>query len=267
MTAAPAGSTPTDDELAGVLLQPVRGTNAFEATVEQLARAIRLGVFADGAMLPPERELASTMNVSRTTLREAIAALRQAGLVSTHRGRRGGTVVTQRSVSGDEDDHRAVAQRLVEAHRDAYRDTLVIRRVVEPGAAYLAAERELTQAQRDGLVSTLTSVSTAADRVAHRQADGRLHLTIAKLSGSPRLVSAVADVQRELSDMLSAIPVLAVNIAHSNAEHRQVVDAILRGDADRARMVMETHCDATAALLRGLLGMPHTSPRRDDTLL
>jgi GntR family transcriptional repressor for pyruvate dehydrogenase complex len=51
-----------------------------------------------------------------------------------------------------------------------------------------------------------------------------------------------------------AIPVLRRNIEHSNTQHEQVVAAILGGDADRARAVMEEHCDATSALLRGLIG-------------
>jgi GntR family transcriptional repressor for pyruvate dehydrogenase complex len=65
---------------------------------------------------------------------------------------------------------------------------------------------------------------------------------------------AVTVVQACLHDMLQAIPVLAVNIEHSNAQHRAIVDAIVAGDAVRARRAMERHCDDTAALLRGLLG-------------
>src|SRR4051794_4454894 len=80
----PSGSTspltvpaPTDEpDLAVALPRPVRGVNAFETTVEHLATAIRLGVFTDGDRLPPDRELAAAMCVSRATLREAIAALR-----------------------------------------------------------------------------------------------------------------------------------------------------------------------------------------------
>jgi GntR family transcriptional repressor for pyruvate dehydrogenase complex len=54
--------------------------------------------------------------------------------------------------------------------------------------------------------------------------------------------------------MLQAIPVLQVNIEHSNAQHRTIVSAVLDGDRARARRCMEQHCDDTAALLRGLLG-------------
>src|SRR6476620_2327832 len=78
--------------LPDAVLRPASG-NAFENTVEQLARAIRLGVLADGEQLPPERDLAERLGVSRNTLREAIAALRDSGLVTTKRGRGGGTVV------------------------------------------------------------------------------------------------------------------------------------------------------------------------------
>src|SRR5918998_4716642 len=90
MAAAPASG------LHEVVLRPVRGHHAFEGCVEQLATAIRLGVYPVGSSLPAERELADRMRVSRATLREAIAALRQAGMVRTTRGRGGGTVVSYR---------------------------------------------------------------------------------------------------------------------------------------------------------------------------
>ena len=61
-------------------------------------------------------------------------------------------------------------------------------------------------------------------------------------------------MQADLHDMLQAIPVLEVNIAHSDRQHRAILEAVLAGEADPARRVMEDHCDDTAALLRGLLG-------------
>ena len=82
-------------DLGPDLLAPSGGTgrHAFEGCVERLATAIRLGVYPCGTTLPPERELAGLLAVSRATVREAIAALRAAGMVSTTRGRGGGTVV------------------------------------------------------------------------------------------------------------------------------------------------------------------------------
>src|SRR6188768_2569013 len=91
---APAPGPPAS--LSDAVLRPVRDGNAFESTVEHLAMAIRLGVFAEGERLPSERDLAERLKVGRATLREAIGALRQAGLVRTRRGRSGGTVVLYR---------------------------------------------------------------------------------------------------------------------------------------------------------------------------
>jgi GntR family transcriptional repressor for pyruvate dehydrogenase complex len=140
------------------------------------------------------------------------------------------------------------------ARRAELLDSLVFRRVVEPGACHVAAVRELSAAEATRLRSALAEVAAADDPATHRQADSRLHLAIAGATGSPALIRAVTRVQADLHDMLTAIPVLEVNIDHSNTHHEAIVDAVLAGDPVRARRVMEAHCDDTAALLRGLLG-------------
>jgi GntR family transcriptional repressor for pyruvate dehydrogenase complex len=233
--------------LQDVVLRPATG-NVFEGTVEQLATAIRLGVFARGEQLPPERELAERLGVSRNTLREAIAALRDSGLLTTRRGRGGGTWVTDATELPS-----SVPGAFVRSG-ESMRDALTFRRVVEPGAAWLAATSPLAGDQRAWLADSLTEVDDAPDAAAHRVADSRLHLAVATLSGSPMLIDAVTRSQAALHDMLMAIPVLRRNIEHSNAQHHQIVGAILGGNAERARAVMEEHCDATSALLRGLIG-------------
>jgi GntR family transcriptional repressor for pyruvate dehydrogenase complex len=218
--------------------------------VERLATAIRLGVYPYGSTLPPERELATRMGVSRATLREAIAALRTANLVRTTRGRGGGTVVDlSPATPGAGGGPAALTTPL-----DVLMDSLVFRRIVEPGACYLAASRTLSDQQRQLLTEAHADVRNADSPAQHRQADSRLHLAIASLTGSAQLVDAVTGVQAHLHDMLIAIPVLGVNIEHSNRQHAEIVDAILDGNPRRARRVMESHCDDTAALLRGLLG-------------
>lgn len=238
-----------DHDLGEVVLGPVRGHHAFESCVEQLATAIRLGVYPLGSVLPPERELAERMSVSRATLREAIAALRTAGMVNTTRGRGGGTVVSHRPEAPDPDRVEGLAPR-----RRELLDSLVFRRVVEPGACHVAASRSLGEDEATLLRTALADVAAAGDAAGHRQADSRLHLAIAGLTGSPAIIRSVTRVQADLHDMLTAIPVLEPNIDHSTSQHEAVVDAILSGDAVRARRVMEAHCDDTAALLRGLLG-------------
>jgi len=237
------------DHLGDVVLRSVRGHHAFEGCVGQLATAIRLGVYPFGSPLPTERDLAERMGVSRATLREAIAALRQAGMVQTTRGRGGGTVVSYRPEAPAKGGSPGLADR-----KEELLDSLTFRRVVEPGACYVAASRSLTASERMMLTTALAEVDHAEDPAAHRQADSRLHLAIASVTASPMTISSVTEVQAYLHDMLQAIPVLEVNIEHSNRQHRAIVEAILAGEATKARRAMEQHCDDTAALLRGLLG-------------
>ncbi|MGZ4747624.1 MAG: FadR/GntR family transcriptional regulator [Oryzihumus sp.] len=239
---------PSDaSRLPDAVLRPAPG-NAFESTVEQLATAIRLGVFARGELLPPERELAERLAVSRVTLREAIAALRESGMVETTRGRGGGTKVVYRGAPMPESAEHPVR------HGADLADALSFRRVVEPGAAYLAASRPLSADQRAWLLEAAAAVRQAPDSAAHRVADSRFHLAIATLSGSPMLIESVTRAQAALHELLSAIPVLPRNIAHSTQQHEALVAAVLGGAPEAARATMEEHCDATSALLRGLLG-------------
>jgi DNA-binding FadR family transcriptional regulator len=229
------------------VFSPVPVRNAFEVTVERLAQSIRLGVVVDGSRLPPERELAERLGVSRETLREAMRALRDAGLVESRRGRGGGTFV----VSPKARRPRGGGQRR-RALRQSLEDTLDLRRVVEPGATVLAASRTLTAADRASLRRYLDD-ATGAPATGRRLADSRLHMAIAALGGSSSVTALVADVQLRVDELLRAIPVLPANIAHSDRQHAAIVGAILAGQPHRARAEMEEHIDGTAALLRGFL--------------
>lgn len=230
--------------VAAALFRPVRTRNAFEETVERLLQAIRLGVAAPGEKLPPERELAARLGVSRVTLRDAIRAIADAGYVESRRGRYGGTFV---AVTLPTPPPRP-------APGDDLEDVLTLRRVLESGTAQAAAARSLTPAERRHLTSALLDVSGAhLDPSEYRRLDSRLHLAIAEVTDSPSLTSAVADVRSRVNELLDAIPLLAVNIEHSEAQHRSIVDAILAGDPAAARVAMDEHLDGTAALLRGFL--------------
>jgi DNA-binding FadR family transcriptional regulator len=241
-TLQPVGS---DDPL----LRPVKDGNTFEQTVERLATAIRMGVVETGERLPPERDLADQLNVSRVTLREAIKALNQAGYVMSTRGRTGGTVVTYDHLQRPAGDARREARKL---GAPAVLDALAFRAVVEPGAAELAASRDLDPIDRGRLLAALARCNEA-DGPTRRVADSRLHVLIGELSGSPSVAASVADVQGRLDALLAAIPVFDRNIAHSDHQHAACVKAIVKGRPDVARAEMAEHVAGTAHLLRGLL--------------
>ena len=235
-------------DLVQPVVRPLRSGNTFEETVERLLRLIKLGVVSPGESLPPERELALLMAVSRGTLRDAIRSLRDAGYVESRRGRGGGTFVMTRN-AGPPEGSTAPPQR---PEAVAVDDVLALRFVLETGAAELAAQQELPTAGRN----VLTALQDECCRVAltdYRPADSRLHLMVAELSGSPSLAAAVAEARARANDLLDAIPLLPRNLEHSNQQHARVVKAILACDPAAARAAMAEHLDGTAALLRAFL--------------
>src|ERR1700735_2776886 len=82
-----------DGRHAVSLIAPLAAAGRAEEVVLRVGRAIQLGLLTDGERLPPETEFAAQLGVSAMTLREALAMLRQHGLVETRRGRTGGTFV------------------------------------------------------------------------------------------------------------------------------------------------------------------------------
>src|ERR1700744_3504154 len=77
----------------GAVFMPGQPPSTFEETVERLGTAIRLGLLTPGSRLPPERDLAKQLRISRSTLRQALTTLVQSGHLVSLRGRSGGTFV------------------------------------------------------------------------------------------------------------------------------------------------------------------------------
>src|SRR3954463_7104763 len=91
------------DAALEAVFKPVRAPSTFEETVERLGTAIRLGLLSAGSQLPSERELATELGISRSTLRQALTALVQSGHLVSQRGRGGGTFVAEEPPLSEQD--------------------------------------------------------------------------------------------------------------------------------------------------------------------
>lgn len=232
---------------AGFLYRARRPTNTYEETVRRLLQAIRLGVIAPAERLPSERELADMLKVSRDTVREALSTLVEHGYVVSKRGRYGGTFVVDTLP-----DPESSAPSSVKLDEEELHNISVLRRVLDVGAARVAAGRDLAAAERAALQTALDE-SLNADPADYRRLDSKLHLTIAECTGAHDLVRLVADLRTRVNEVLGTIPLLPPNLTNSNEQHRAIVQAILAGQPDLAAQAMLEHVEGSNALLRGFL--------------
>lgn len=236
---------------AETMIQGAKTTvNAYEVTVERLSAAIKMGLYRPGDQLPTERELAEIMGVSRTTVREAIRVMAAQGFLSVKRGRTGGTFVSETLTLPSVCD---LKQKLLQVGF-TLNEILDYRLVVEPGVAELAAQRANSQ-QINQLQALVNQMQQAVNEFGeHRHLDAKFHLLIAGATQSQRLISVVAGIHAELSDLLAVIPHSPAACLSSTTQHQQILEAIRDAQGDLARELMSDHIDRTKRLLTGLLG-------------
>jgi len=234
------------DAALEAVFMPVQPASTFEETVERLGSAIRLGLLAPGDKLPPERELAGKLRISRSTLRQALTALVQSGHLVSSRGRTGGTFVAERpplTEGGGELDQSAWA-------------VLDYRVAIELGSVELAAERG-SAAQFDRLEALVEKMGGELENFEeYRRTDIRFHISVAEAARSPRLLSAMTDVQAQMSDLIALIAHPPEVLARSNEQHAKLVKTLRRGDGARAVKQMREHTEGTEHILAGLLPAP-----------
>jgi DNA-binding FadR family transcriptional regulator len=222
---------------ARTLLAPLDGSGGrAELVARRLGEAIRLGLLLDGERLPPESRLAELLGVAPVTLREALAMLREQGLVSTRRGRRGGTFVHVPVDLGE-------PLRRFSVHE--LRDLGDHRRAIAGAAAQLAAERALPE-EVNRMREQLERLRAAATSSERRRADMQLAIDVAAAAQSPRLTREEARLRAEIGDLLGAGDHAA--LVH---DRTRLIDAIGERRAATARGLAERRvASETARLIR-----------------
>ncbi|MEU3063399.1 GntR family transcriptional regulator [Streptomyces subrutilus] len=186
------------------------------------------GVFEPGGRLT-EEVLARRYGVSRVPVREALRTLESEGFVTTRR--HAGACVAE-----------PTAQEAA--------DLLEVRMLLEPLAAARAARRR-TEAHLKvlrGLVRLGQERARRGQGEDLRALGGWFHETLAQASGSPGLIALLTQLRHKVAWMyVVGAPARPVE---SWAEHGAIVDAVARGDAERARALTAAHADRAAAAHR-----------------
>lgn len=219
----------------------IRSPKLSDAIVRQLESLILEGTLTPGERLPPERELAQRLEVSRPSLREALQKLHAMGLVAMRQG--GGTFVAPVLSPTFTDP----LLRLFQRHPETAYDLLEFRQALEGIAAYYAAGR-VTAADREILERRLADMEAAhrrGDPLEEAEADAELHLAVAEAAHNVVLLH----IMRGLFDLLRRGIVSSRERLYAREgvgdvllqQHRALGEAVCAGDAEAARRAAHAH--------------------------
>jgi len=228
---------------------PRRGLHG--AVVHDIGLRIVQGEFAAGEQLPTEDKLLSELSVSRTVLREAVKVLAAKRLVESRP--KTGTRVLERAEWNLLDPDVLAWQLEAGPDRRFLEDTLELRRLIEPAAARLAAERA-----NDGEISVLEAacgemLQAGDDLEAWIEPDLRFHSVLLRSSHNElleHLTTIVASVLRTLFTFSSRPPGTFLRAAPL---HLAIVEALRERDPERAEAAVLILLDDTAQNLERAL--------------
>ena len=236
--------------------QAIKRRRLYQDIVGQVQGFIRDGVLKPGDKLPSERELAERLEVSRSSLREAMRALEYQGLVVSKPG--AGTFVSTEQI----DTLISIIAASVTGARDILKDVFELRHLLEPQIAALAAERATT----GDIQRMVRAVEEQEQEIAGGESgvagDTAFHLALAQATQNTALMKVmptITDLLQESRDLALQTP---GRPQRSAASHKFIMDNIRRRDVEGARAAMEHHIsEIEPAHLYTENGHGHTAAR------
>jgi len=226
--------------------QATTGTRVVDQARDALAAFVRSA--PEGSKLPPERELAQKLGVSRTTLRDGVSRLALLGLLEVRHG--DGTYVR----SPDAAQLALPFKSLLEYNPEAPGELLALKRLLEPALAAAAARNatdEDVAALRGAVQQERSELLRQADkrRVTRRQAAKRSMESLMIAAAGPSLVGTLVSLATELlrPSLAERLPPAFRQLAVE--QRAAIVEAIAVGEPEAARGAMELHLNTLTKAL------------------
>ncbi len=213
-------------------LQTVEPRRLYRQIADQIAGLIGKGEFARGTRLPAERELASLLGVSRTSVREALISLEIGGLVDVRVG--SGVFVTAGAPAHDAEGDKGPGPF----------ELLSARSLVEGEVAALAAGNA-SRDDLDALRQTIQRMTTHVDDfLVREEADREFHLGIAKATGNGSLELVVEGLWNQRAELWGRMQrhFHTEDLARRTIDdHAEILKSLVSGDSAAARAAMHRH--------------------------
>jgi GntR family transcriptional regulator, transcriptional repressor for pyruvate dehydrogenase complex len=219
-------------------MAPIDRAGITELVVQRIKELLEQGELRAGSRLPPERELADMLNISRPSLRTALKALSVMGIIRAKPG--AGTYIAESLPEVFTEPMRFMTL----IHNTSDEELFEARLIIEAGLAELAAERATSsdlRALSDELEAMRLTVEDPEQFLLH---DVRFHQAIARAAGN-KVMSGVMDTVAHLLYRLRRETIAEANDFQEAIEwHQKLYDAMKKRDAKRAKEAMTGHLRA-----------------------
>lgn len=216
--------------------QPIKIKKIYEEIVEQLMEMISSGELKPGRKLPSERDMAESLGVSRSSVREALTALEAMGILDIRPGE--GTFVRETSVSTTF----APLAMVLQMEQNPGGQLMEVRRVLETEIAALAAFRATEEDLRN-IETNLNCMKTAKTISKSVEADLRFHFSIAEATHNTillRIMNTVADLMHN-AFRVQREELFADKGEEIISEHEAIYNAIRDKNLETAKAKMLQH--------------------------
>jgi len=224
----------------------IKQTSLLEQTVRHLTDVVLNREVLPGQFLPPEAALCTQFNVSRSTVREAIAVLETRGLVRRQHGM--GILVTDGSQAAAVSSLSLLLQTRKTTLCDLLEARIGLECLIVSIAAAHATDAEIG-AMEEAIAPMRCPGSSEEEYV---QADLAFHLRLAEASHNTVYVVLVDAVRGPLLESIRATYRLDGHTDRRLRDHTRILDAVRARDAHAAHAAMRDHLHSTEAMLRQL---------------
>lgn len=207
----------------------------YQRVLESILNDVASGRLGHGDKLPPERELAATLGVTRTNVREAIRHLSQKGLLQSRQGDGTYVCVEKRNPL------REALKEIMESRNNTIQHLMEFRHAIEPSIAELAAAHISEEQLRELKVIVCDQQCRVFAGKEDRDLNAQFHLSLARATNNPIFCALLEHLNQVLLEVWPAGSRDFMQQQHSINDHLRLVGALENKDPKASRLAMEQH--------------------------
>lgn len=229
------------------MFSTIKNTRVYEQVIEQIKDIIKKGELRCGDKLPPERDLGEKLNVSRTSIREALRVLEILGIIECRQGE--GNFIKDNF----EDSLLEPLSMTFMLHGSKTDEILELRKMIEPETAALAA-KNINDEQLQEIKELVYLLNSTENEEKSAEIDKKIHYKIVQASGNylvSNMMFAVSSlVETYIEDVVTNMFQNEENKNTVKKQHENIVQAIEAHDSAGASIAMRKHLEYTNDYMR-----------------